>query len=59
MGLPDWILLALVAAAAWLALRTWRRSGSCSCCGKHPSHPAGCSGCCGSCAACAHAAQKK
>lgn len=57
MGVPDWIVLALVAAAAGAALRTWRKSGACSCGGKHPGS-SGCGGCCGGCSGCAACAAR-
>ena len=49
MGLLDWIIVLTVAALLVLAIRVYRKSGSCSCG----------SGGCGDCAACRYAGSEK
>lgn len=42
MSIADYVILAVIAACAILAWRTWRKSGSCNC-------STGCTGNCASC----------
>lgn len=43
MGIADYVILAVIAACAILAWRTWRKTGSCNC------STGGCTGNCASC----------
>ena len=51
MSILDWLILAAVAALIVIAVRVWRRSGSCSCSSG--------GSCCGSCSACSMNFSKK